>query len=384
MKQDEELRTRLDRAAEGLRFDAGRSLERFRASRARRHAVRRGATVALALAVAAVGLSVAWIARPAGSPAPGPSHGTAGSQPTGPVTPTGPVRAGPEGTIGFMRATQGGESAVAETASVSEGGTPVPIGTATYSVDPVWSPDGTRLAYGAGAELGRTELMVTDGNGDGARRVADAPGFESVSWSPDGTRIAYIDEGGNQVHVIGADGTGDALILRGLWQSVSWSPDGGRLLIAGHPQTKDGNSGEAGFDIATVRPDGSDLVALAHEDGYEQFATWSPDGGRILFTRSPGFESYAQDVYVMDADGSNERQLTDWRGVDSFPAWSPDGSWIAFASDRDAPAGARRANEASQTLADVSMYVMRADGSDVRRVLAAARGEALLPSSWRT
>jgi Tol biopolymer transport system component len=125
------------------------------------------------------------------------------------------------------------------------------------------------------------------------------------------------------------------------------------------------------------------LVFLIHEPGYEQFATWSPDGSRILFTRSDQFEAYAQDLYVMNADGSNPERLTDWPGVDSFPVWSPDGSWIAFASDRDAPETVRRSNEATQTLGDVSMYVMRADGSHVRLVLEAGKGEALLPSSWR-
>ena len=93
MRQDEELRTRLARAAGGLPFDAGRSLQRFRASRSRRVAVRRVGTIALALTVAALGLFVAWNARPGGSPSPRPSVA---------------APSGLSGTIAYMRATDGG------------------------------------------------------------------------------------------------------------------------------------------------------------------------------------------------------------------------------------------------------------------------------------
>ena len=117
--------------------------------------------------------------------------------------------------------------------------------------------------------------------------------------------------------------------------------------------------------------------------GYEGFATWSPDGSRILFTRGAEFETYAQDVYVMNADGSNEQRLTSWLGFDSFPVWSADGSWIAFASDRDATPAQRHAIEAHGVFTNISMYVMRADGSNVERVFAAGVNEAFLPGSWK-
>lgn len=59
---------------------------------------------------------------------------------------------------------------------------------------------------------------------------------------------------------------------------------------------------------------------------------WSPDGKQIVFssTRSGNFQ-----IYVMNADGSDVRRLTDRDGYDGDPSWSPDGTKIAFCSDRD-------------------------------------------------
>jgi len=61
--------------------------------------------------------------------------------------------------------------------------------------------------------------------------------------------------------------------------------------------------------------------------------------------------------------------------------WAPDGSWIAFASDREATPDQQQGNSTSRPLSGVSIYVMRPDGSDVRRVLNGG-DVALLPSSW--
>jgi Tol biopolymer transport system component len=128
-----------------------------------------------------------------------------------------------------------------------------------------------------------------------------------------------------------------------------------------------------------MRPDGSGRTALT---GVGPASPSSP-GSRILFTRGEGFETYAQDVYVMNADGSNEQRLTSWPGFDSFPVWSPDGSWIAFASDRDASPEQLQAIQVDGAFTNISIYVMRADGSDVERVFTAGDNQALLPGSWR-
>lgn len=373
MKQDEDLRTRLRRAAEGLNLDPDRSLLRFHSSRRRRVAVRRVATIVGALLIAALGLSAAWFALPSGS-------GRGGIAPAS--GPSGP--SGPSGAIAYMVVTGGGDAASVYRAAL-EAPAPVEVGTGTFDLYPVWSPDGTELAYWSGDDADHAKLVLADANGAGVRVIVDEPPRGTMSWSPDGSRIAYIrndPEGHTGAYVVGADGSHDALVIAGDWQSVAWSPDGSRLLLTGYPATEEDRAESS--NVYTVRTDGTDAVQLTHDDAYEHFASWSPDGSRIVFARSDQYDdaSYPSDVYVMDANGSSQQRLTDWAGFDSFPVWSPDGAWIAFASDRDAALEQQASNREDDAFANISMYVMHPDGSGIEQFLVAATGETLLPASW--
>ena len=68
------------------------------------------------------------------------------------------------------------------------------------------------------------------------------------------------------------------------------------------------------------------------------------------------------DIYVMNADGSDLRDLTGTStAYEGCPAWSPDGRRIAFVSDRNAPSPP----PGSEGERDSDIYVMNADGSGV-------------------
>lgn len=68
------------------------------------------------------------------------------------------------------------------------------------------------------------------------------------------------------------------------------------------------------------------------------------------------------DIYAICTDGSGRRRLTSRTGYDGAPLWSPDGRQIAFISDRD---GGPRPGGVPATY----LYVMNADGTDVRRII---------------
>lgn len=86
-------------------------------------------------------------------------------------------------------------------------------------------------------------------------------------------------------------------------------------------------------DIWKVRPDGTGAVNLTPDsDANDAFPDWSPDCRTIVFRSGRDGD---KEIYLMDADGGDVRRLTHREGVETVPDLSPDGEWVAFATDRD-------------------------------------------------
>ena len=371
-----DINDRLARAAATLPQDVERRLDELHRGMPRRDRVRRVGVIALAATVALGAVAVAGQLRPGSD---GTTVGTPGL--TGHIALTR-VLADPEG----------GGTADVMVADASSGLVQPVIEGAAADFFPVWSPQGDRVAFATGMEAGDA-LGIRVANADGSDPVSiDSGKVEFLAWAPSGDELAYVhsQDGSLQddpdgIYLVGVDGTRGRRVVPGLWQSVSWSPDGELLVAAGWPENDGHTCPPDCTDVYTVRPDGSDLTRLTHDDTYDHIAVWSPDGTRIAVARSDEYDNvdYGSDISVMDADGGRMTRLTDWKGFDSFPVWSPDGSAIAFASDRDVPDEQQAANE-DGAFAYIGIYVMGADGTRVRPLVAGEQDVALLPTSWTT
>jgi TolB protein len=84
----------------------------------------------------------------------------------------------------------------------------------------------------------------------------------------------------------------------------------------------------AKFEVWVMNADGTEPRMLAQE-GAEP--VWSPDGGKLAFTKilrpdSRSGRPVESDIYVINADGSEQRNLTRTPGAgshESVPVWSP-------------------------------------------------------------
>jgi Tol biopolymer transport system component len=226
---------------------------------------------------------------------------------------------------------------------------------------PSWSADGSQVVYERILKPASTEHLVPT--------VSRDPEFDLVlsepfpSFSPDGRQLLYSAYGGNGVNagdttikIMNADGSAVKTFFRRdgftSYDSV-WSPSGdviafclGRYFRA---------PGSPGGQIVLINPDGAGLRVLADDGVNNGFPSWSPDGKRIVYRRAK------QLAIVNVADGSKVT-LTDGSHYDNFPQWSPKGDVIMFTSDREDK--------------QFSLYTMRPDGSDIRRLTKGTRIDA--------
>ena len=214
---------------------------------------------------------------------------------------------------------------------------------------PVWSPDGSKIAfvqshYYPETEYTYSDIWVMDVDGSNRVNLTNTSGNDEFSptWSPRGDRIAFVKSEEHPqisedwgIFVMDADG-GNVTSLTNAKQSIpyeestpAWSPDGSAIAYAGVSEGK--------RRIMVMDPDGENQRMLSTSDEYDHDTTptWSPDSGKIAFMREIVSEGYQWDIMVMNRDGSGEVRLTRHPDADMFPTFSPDGTQIAFLSNRD-------------------------------------------------
>ncbi len=185
--------------------------------------------------------------------------------------------------------------------------------------NPVWSPDGSHIAFTSTRSSDEAQLYVIPVGGGEARRLTDLPeAVEEVAWSPDGTRIAFSARVRDAAYEEEDERKREPRRITRLsyrLDNVGWTFDRPRHLFV---VPADGSAPPE--QLTTGEADDSGIA-------------WSPDGTRIAFAsrREPDWDvSTRSDLYVVPSAGGEPRRITSMDGSCGAPSWSPDGDTIAY------------------------------------------------------
>ena len=224
---------------------------------------------------------------------------------------------------------------------------------------PSWSADGSEIAFIACDQSPCDSLVIWIAKTDGTSlhafpNTTQLSPFVSGSplWSPDGTKIAYpyLDEPNQESYgekvVDTTTGTTPIVVVsrRGFdaggisLSSYAWAPTSDHLAFAA-TQFAQGGPGPSAVATALIVPsDGSNTLGTAIPNvpqSTEIMLAWSPSGTALLLTTFNNLPPYNEatlsgSVFTLAPDGTNETTLASYRGFFENPAWSPDGRYVSF------------------------------------------------------
>jgi serine/threonine-protein kinase len=192
------------------------------------------------------------------------------------------------------------------------------------------APDGSRAVAGrASADRSTSDIWMVDTNGNAAQFTTGEAHKGSPVWSPDGSRIAYYSELSGNYDIVSSPAKPGAkvdLLLKSADAKypTDWSHDGKLLL----------------FGVATESTRG-DIWAMSLPDKHagpvldtiysESFAALSPDGKWLAFQSD---ETSRNQIYVQPFDGitrgTRRRYDVSTEAGGGLPRWSADGTELFY------------------------------------------------------
>lgn len=222
------------------------------------------------------------------------------------------------------------------------------------AIEPVWSPDGTKIAYrrqipeqdgGISSGLWLFDLVAATTHEIYSVEQNAGRYVTQYSWSPDSRAIVTLDiiaqSSVKLVVVPISNATPPTTIIPETTEdlfSPQWSPDGSQIAFV-TTQSKQPTSQKIA-NIWVTTPDGSQIRQLTQNifvTGGQP--TWSSDGQWLAFAGAALFDSNepTTEIWLVKADGSHIKRLTAESNNKLnvlMPIWSPNNSIIVFSKEQ--------------------------------------------------
>lgn len=219
------------------------------------------------------------------------------------------------------------------------------------AVTPLWlrdvkiSPDGKQIAF-----TYKGDIYTVAATGGTAKRLTTQPSYESMPiWSPDGSQIAFASdrEGGNDIFIMPAAG-GEAIRLTTNSASEipeAFSPNGQYVVFSAAIQDTPSNllfPSATYTELYRVPVKGGKSVQILSTPA--KMPNYMPDGKSFLYHDLKGLEdewrkhhtsSITRDIWLYDAKTGKHTNLTHREGEDRNPVLASDGKTVYFLSERD-------------------------------------------------
>lgn len=209
------------------------------------------------------------------------------------------------------------------------GGDPVDLG---FGSMPTFSPDGTQIAFSAA----RQGVGIMDADGTN-RTILDPSGW-GIQWSPVPNRLAYSK--GGSLFVWDLNKSTSKSILQGpdatrysyVYWNMSWSPDGKKIAIKGRRRD---NSGDEIAVVTLSSPARLRVIDTPAKVGGDM--SWSSDSRHLLFPMQV-IESKRNQLHFVDVESPGVPKIWPNQPIDrqiSGVDLSRDGKWLAITARPD-------------------------------------------------